>query len=471
MSEPGRSAAGVPRILIATLAAGTVLNPLNSSMIAVALVQLQDAFSVGVGTVTWLVSGFYVAAAVGQPLMGRLVDQFGARRLFLAGLVLVLMTSALTPFVPGFWWLVGLRAVQALGTSTAYPAALVLIRAATPGRDAPAGAMGVLAMAASTSAALGPVLGGVLIWLAGWQAVFLVNVPLTVIGLILAWRVLPHTSALSAPKPTAASASPIGGLLREIDLPGIGLFTATMVSLLLFLLSFGSEPRWWCLPVCVAGLVLLILRERAVTSPFLDVRGLASNPALASVLAQQATIQIVFYSAFFSLPMWLESVRNFDTATAGLFMLPIAGLGVLTIPLAARLIDRRGSRAALLVGSVVLLTATVGMQFLDGATPILVIVAVAVLFGIPNGFNNLGLQTSLYSATPTGRTGSSGGLFQTFRYLGAISATAVIGMVFGQELDSHNLHQLGWVMSGGAIVVLILAVLVRRPPEDAPTSP
>lgn len=452
----------VPRLLVATLAAGTLLNPLNSSMIAVALVQLQDAFSIGVGTVTWLISGFYVAAAVGQPLMGRLVDQFGARRLFMAGLVLVLLTSAAMPFVPNFWWLVALRAVQALGTSTAYPAALVLIRAATPGKDAPAGAMGILAMAGSTSAALGPVIGGVLVSLAGWQAVFLVNVPFTLVGLLLASRTLPRTT------PDRADTGPrFRGLLAEIDLPGIALFTMTLVSVLLFLLSFSTEPRWWCLPIFLLGLVALIIRERAVPTPFLDVRGLAANPALTSVLVQQATIQLVFYCAFFSLPMWLESVQEFETAAAGAFVLPIAGLGVLTIPLAARLIDRRGSRAALVLGSVVLLTATIGMQVLDDATPILVIVGFMVLFGIPNGFNNLGLQTALYTATPASRTGSSGGLFQTFRYLGAISATAVIGMIFENDLTSAGLHRLGLVMSAGAIVVLVLALTIRRHRVDA----
>ncbi|MGI3786440.1 MAG: MFS transporter, partial [Janthinobacterium lividum] len=128
---------GVRGRLIGILALGTSLNPLNSSMIAVALAQLQTDFGVGVATSSWLVSAFYIGAAVGQPLMGRLVDQVGARRMFLAGLALVLVASLATPFVPGFWWLVGLRVVQAFGTSTAYPAALVLIRAATPADRGP----------------------------------------------------------------------------------------------------------------------------------------------------------------------------------------------------------------------------------------------------------------------------------------------------------------------------------------------
>ena len=463
----------MPPRLIATLAFGTILNPLNSSMIAVALPRLQRDFGVGVATASWLISGFYVAAAVGQPLMGRLVDQLGARRLFIAGLVLVLLASAPTPFVPGLWWLVGLRAVQALGTSAAFPAALVLIRSAGPPGQSPAGGLGVITIANSTCAALGPVLGGFLVAAAGWQAIFLVNVPLTLAGLALAWRVLPRAVAAEPPTPEAVRSR--SGAVREtltgLDLPGVGLFTVTLVALLLFLLSFAATPHWWLVPVFLAALVTLVLRERATPEPFLDVRGLVANRPLASVLLEQGSINLVFYCTFFALPLWLESVRGFASGQAGLFILPIAGLGVLTVPLAARLIVRRGARTALLIGSVVLLIATLAVQRLGDATPAVLIVTFGLLVGLPNGFNNLGLQTALYEAAPGGRTGSAAGLFQTFRYLGAISATAVVGVILDRDLSSTGLHHLGLVMTGGAVVVLGLVLLVRatnRP--DPPPS-
>jgi len=445
---------GVRGRLIGTLALGTSLNPLNSSMIAVALAQLQTDFGVGVATSSWLVSAFYIGAAVGQPLMGRLVDQVGARRMFVAGLALVLLSSLATPFVPGFWWLVGLRVVQAFGTSTAYPAALVLIRAATPAdRPATAG-LGAITVASSSSAALGPVLGGFLVSGAGWQAVFLVNVPICLVGLVLAWRVLPRQPA----EDTVATHR----VLAELDLPGVALFSATMVALLVGVLSFTSTPHVWLLVVAGATAVVLVLRERASASPFLDVRALVADRALTSILVQQAVVNFVFYCTFFALPLWLERVRGYSSDQAGLFILPVAGLGVLTVPVAARLIRTHGSRAALLLGSAVLLVATGALQLLGDATPALLVVAFGLLLGVPNGFNNLGLQTALSEAAPAGRTGSAGGLFQTSRYLGAISATATIGVLFDRNLSSGGLHELGLVMTGAAVLVLALALLVRR---------
>ena len=446
---------GVRGRLIGTLALGTSLNPLNSSMIAVALAQLQTDFGVGVATSSWLVSAFYIGAAVGQPLMGRLVDQLGARRMFLAGLALVLLASLATPFVPGFWWLVGLRVVQAFGTSTAYPAALVLIRAATPADRAATAGLGAITVANSTSAALGPVLGGFLVSGAGWQAVFGVNVPICLAGLVLAWRVLPRQRREDEIVP--------GRVLADLDLPGVLLFSATMVTLLLGVLSFASTPHAWLLVVAAAAAVALVLRERAVASPFLDVRALVANRALTSVLVQQGVINFLFYCTFFSLPLWLERVRGYSSDQAGLFILPVAGLGVLTVPVAARLIRARGSRTALLLGSAVLLLATGAIQLLGDATPAALVVVFGLLLGVPNGFNNLGLQTALYEAAPSGSTGSAGGLFQTFRYFGAISATATIGVLFDRDLSSGGLHELGLVMSGAAVLVLALALLVRRP--------
>ncbi|WP_020577571.1 MFS transporter [Actinopolymorpha alba] len=459
----GRS--GAPARLIASVAPGTLLNPLNSSMIAVALVPLQHEFEVGVATSSWLVSGFYLAAAVGQPLMGRFVDLFGARRMFLAGLGLVCAVSVVAPFAPGFWWLVGARVLLAFGTSTAYPAALVLIRAAAagPGQgsagggrgrtpsapSSPAGALAALSIAAATSAALGPVIGGFLIASAGWQAVFLVNVPVTAVGALLAIRFLPRL-----PHPPRQR----GDLLKTLDLPGTALFTATLAGLLIFLLSLADHPQWWLVPAVVVLGVLLVVRERSTAVPFLDVRGLAANRHLSSVLIQQGGVNLVFYCVFFGLPLWLGSVRGFTSDTVGLLVLPVAAMGVLMTPVAAAMVGRRGSRATLVLGSVVLLVAALTIQVLDDSTPLVILVGVALLFGIPGGFNNLGLQTALYEASPPSRMGSSGGLFQTFRYLGAILSTSVLGIVFEHELSSRGLHQVGLIMTCASVVLVILAL-------------
>ncbi len=157
-----------PRRLVVAVVLGTILNPLNSSMIAVALVPLRRDFHVDLAQATWLVSAFYLAGAVAHPLMGRLADLFGARRVFLSGLALAGMASALAPLASSIGWLVGLRVMQASGTSATYPAGLALIRASTKANRVPAAALASISMAASVSAALGPTLGGFLLVTTNW---------------------------------------------------------------------------------------------------------------------------------------------------------------------------------------------------------------------------------------------------------------------------------------------------------------
>ena len=154
-------------------------------------------------------------------------------------------------------------------------------------------------------------------------------------------------------------------------------------------------------------------------------------------------------------------MRGFGSDTVGLLILPLALMGVLMTPVAARVVSLRGSRATLVFGSAVLLAGTLVVQLLHGSSPVIVIVVAALLFGIPGGFNNLGLQTALYEASPPDRMGSSGGLFQTFRYLGAILSTSVLGIVFERDLSTRGLHHVGWLMTAVAAVLLLLA-LVRH---------
>jgi predicted MFS family arabinose efflux permease len=102
------------------------------------------------------------------------------------------------------------------------------------------------------------------------------------------------------------------------------------------------------------------------------------------------------------------------------------------------------------------------VQLLGNATPVLLFSMIAIVLGVPNGLNNIGLQTGLYEASPPERTGSSGGLFQTFRYLGAILASSLLGVILDRDLSTRGLHHVGLALTAGAAVLLLLAFLLPR---------
>ena len=446
--------------MLVAIALGTILNPLNSSMIAVALVAVHSDFHIDLGTSTWLVSAFYLTGAVGQPLMGRFADLLGARRVFLSGVTLAAFVCAAAPFAPGFGWLVAARALQALATSTAFPAGLGLIRAAS-GNRVPAQALAVLSVAASTSAALGPTIGGLLLSEWGWQAIFLVNVPLCVaaIGLGLRW--------LPAPPPADVS----GAGLSSVDFPGVILFAATLTPVLGALLALGSPASWIMLGLLPVAATLLAVRELRHPSPFFDIRLLMRNPAMIGVFVQFAAVTFIFYSFFFGLPIWLEQVGRYDAKTAGLLVLPLTGIGVVVTPVAARMIESTGPRVPLVIGSVFMLVGSALMLVLARDTPVVMIVVITFVLGVPNGFNNLGLQAALYAVTPGERISWAAGQYQTFRYVGATLASAVLGSVFRQRASTDGLHGIALVLAIVSVALVAASVATRRGDTARGTMP
>ncbi|HEY2637283.1 MAG TPA: MFS transporter [Solirubrobacteraceae bacterium] len=432
------------RLLLAAVAVGVLLNPLNSAMIAVAVADIQRVFAVSFRSASLLISVFYVASAVGQPVMGRLADRFGRRRLFLAGLVLSAVASGLAAIAPSFGALLGFRALQAVGTSALFPAGLGIVRAEV--RERQAAALGVLTVSASISAAVGPTVGGLLVSGVGSAAVFWINVPLAVLGLVLALLALPRDRGREDVR--------TGGL----DLPGVALFVVALAGLLWFALSLPTGAAWWSLPVGLVAGAAFVRRELTTPVPIVDVHGVVTNRALLDVYAQFLLVSAIFYSVFFGVPSYLEHARGLSAAAAGLMMLPVAGLGVVMTPLAARLTSRRGPKPAIVIGAAALGAGAAGLLTVGAHESLVLTGVVLAVFGSAGGFNNLGLQAALYAAVDQRDTSAAAGLFQTCRYLGAIAATSLLGIAFAHGIGTSELHVVGVVLVVLAAAALVMAL-------------
>jgi MFS family permease len=441
----------VPRRVLAAILLGTVLNPINSSMIAVALVRIRDDFGVSVVSLSWLISSFYLVAAVGQSVLGRLADQFGPRRVQCAGFVLIAVAGVLGPLAPSFGWLIAARLLLAAGTSAGFPAGLALLRNASGGQRPPPSTLAAITIGGSSSAALGPVIGGLLVALAGWQAIFYVNVVVGVVALPLSLRWLPRD-------PQHAGGVPLAVVRRLVDLPGIAAFTVMLASVLALTLSLVGQPLWWLAPVALLASAALVVNDRRREDPFLDVQMLLGNRALLGVCAQYLLVNVVAFGVFFSLPLWLEAARGFSSGGAGLMVAPLAGVAVFATPVAARLVTRSGERPALLLGACAMVAGTLLLLTFSPSTPLWAIVPVTVVLGIPIGFNNLGLQSALYGASDPARTGAAAGIFQTCRFIGAVLSTSLLGIVFAEGVDSAGLHELALVFAGVSVLVLLASL-------------
>lgn len=450
------------RKLILPLILGSVLNPINSSMIAVALVPIGVAFGASPAQTVWLISALYLATAVGQPVVGRLVDMFGPRRLYLIGTALVGVAGLLAFFSPGLWLLVVARVLFGFGTSAAYPAAMFLIRseARRTGTDSPGSVLTALAIANQVISVVGPTLGGLLIGLGGWQTIFTVNVPLSAACLILGGLRLPK---VTEPEGDGARAR------RPLDLPGMVLFAAMLVALLLFLM----QPRLsdWYLPVLFAAAAAgLALRELRSAEPFIDVRMLGGNLPMLATFARQVLIYTASYVLMYGYVQWLEDGRGLSASVAGLMVLPTFLVAIGVSALTGRSTEIRGK---LFVGGGVMVAATPLILLVHAGSPLWLLAAVSAVAGVPQGLNGLANQNALYRQADPARMGSAAGLLRTFMYLGAIIASAAVAAAFPHGAGTVGLHRLALLMAGCAVLLIAITLPDRslRRPDVSPPEP
>ncbi|SEG94987.1 Nicotinamidase-related amidase [Actinacidiphila yanglinensis] len=450
---------------VAPLLMGATLNPVNSSVIATALVAIAASVGVSVSQTAILISCLYLTSAIAQPTAGRLSEEFGPRRVFLVGIVVVFLGGMLGGVATDLRVLVVARVLIGLGTSAGYPSAMLLIRrrATAIGLNVPPSkVLGSLAIAGAVTVAVGPAIGGMLVGWFGWRAAFLVNVPFTILtfAMALAW-IAKDSDVIRGRAPRE--------VLARIDAPGIVGFGATMTSLLVFLLSL-PDPQWGALALTVVFAAALVRWSLRATNPFLDVRLLASNGALTRTYLRSGLSLLGVYTMLYGLTQWLEAAHGLSAYAAGLALLPMGLLSAV----AARLVTNRVSvRTPLIAAAVLLVLGSTAALFLTSSTPVIAVIGVTAVFGIMSGISNLSNQTALYREAPPEKLGTASGLLRTFGYVGSIASATLTGIAFRSHVSDSGLHHVSLILIAIGAVVLLMTVFDRRlkPASDEIPSP
>jgi MFS family permease len=440
------------RRLLAPMILGSILNPVNSSIIAVSLIPIGVALGAPPSATAWLVSALYLATAVGQPIVGRLIDMYGPRRLFLVATGLVFTAGVVGTTAPNLGVLIAARVLLGFGTCAGYPSAMHLIRgeARRTGRESPASVLTVLAVSAQTVSVLGPPLGGLLIGLGGWRWTLAVNIPLALAAFVLA--------VLRLPREPRRDADALGRRrLRDLDHVGILLFAGTLLALLLFLMEPGTG-HWYLLVISAAAGAAFAVRELRTAEPFLDLRVLGGNLPLVVTYGRTVLAYLVSYAFFYGYTQWLEDGRGLPATRAGLLQLPVFAIGILVAVTTGR---RKELRGKLVVGAVSQLAGCATLLLLGAHSAIWLLVVVALVFGVPQGLNSLALQNSVYHQADADRVGSSAGLQRTFMYLGAMMAAAAQGALYGAAADTGGLHHLAELMLVAGALFFAVTVFDR----------
>jgi len=439
---------------VAPLLMASTLNPVNTSLIATALVPIAAAVHVSVGQTAVLVSALYLASALAQPTAGKLAEEFGPRRVFLAGLVVVIIGGLVGGFGQDLTTLVVARVLIGTGSSAVYPSAMPLIRrrAHAAGLAAPpGGVLGGLVVAGSATAALGLPIGGVLVDAWGWRTAFFVNLPFAALALVMTLAWIPRDAPVEGPRSFREIAT-------RIDLVGIFGFGGTVTALLVFLLGL-PRPAWIALGLALALGAVLVWWELRASRPFFDVRLLATHRALARTYLRFALGALCVYAILYGLTQWLEAGRAMSPQEAGLLLLPMAALSAV---IAQPISQRNLVRLPLLAAAIACLAASGGVLVLTTSTPVIWIVLITLGFGVTLGAMVSANQTTLYHQVAPAQIGTASGLFKTFGSIGSIASSALISVTFHTSVSDAHLHVLALVMVIVSMIGLVIVVADRK---------
>jgi EmrB/QacA subfamily drug resistance transporter len=405
-------------LVMAAIAASTTLATIDGAIVNVAFPTLVEELSTTFNVIQWVALGYLLTIATLTLGMGRFGDVVGKKRPFIVGLILFTCASVLCGLVPTVSWLIGFRVLQAIGSVLILAlGAAILVEAFPPTERGKA--LGWIGTVVSLGIISGPVIGGILISSFNWRAIFFVNVPVGVIGLILAIRYVPDTP-------------PIKG--QRFDLIGAVLMSVSLFSLSLALTlgqdaGFTSTPILLAFAVSLATAALFVLVELRTESPMIQLRLFRSPMLTVSVISGFLAFLCVS-ATFFLLPFYLEGVLGFEVGTVGL-LLGVAPLMMgLTSPIAGTMSDRFGVRRITLLGLVVIATAYFGFLTFSVDTTASHYLLLAAPLGIGLGIFNSPNNSAIMGSVPPEYMGIGGGLLTMTRLLGQISGIAVLGSVW-----------------------------------------
>ena len=442
------------RLVVLTVALGTMLAPLNSSMIAVAMPEVMDEFHTGLGSAGWLVTAYLIAMASLQPVAGKIGDSIGRCRLVLGGLMCFGLASLVAAVAQNLWVLIALRVLQAGAGALIVPNGAALIREVVPA-ELRGGRFGLIGAAVGLAAAAGPPLGSTLIIVAGWRAVFYVNLVLVLPALAIGWRWLPRDRA------TAGRSQ--FDVLGAVMLPIILVVTAGW----LMFTTHGTTA----LVLVVGALVVLMLAavflrwEFKHPDPVLQPR-LFRHRAFAAANGGIALGNLAMYTVLLSVPLLLTSRSESSTLQAGLVLTAMSAAMIVVSPLGGRLADTFGRRLPTTMGLALLTLGAVPMAVAGAEIMLPPLVVGLVCVGMGMGLAMPGLQSTAVESVRKTEAGVASGIYSTSRYLGSIVGSAILaGLLGADRSNADGLSRVFVIVLTAAALATVVGIGLQARPE------
>lgn len=415
------------------------------------LAQLAEHLNASRAELEWAVNAYTLSFAAVMLGAGAITDTLGAKRAFITGLLIFTASSAVCAAATSMLELNIARLVQGVGSALLLPSALVLATASATDEHARHRLVGWWAAAGGVGMAAGPLLGGALVALANWRAVFAVNVVIGIPAIVWSLRAMPAVARRA----------------RRLDVPGMGAATVLIGGLVFALIE--APAQGWLSPavvtaavLTVAGLVGFVLVERSTREPLLP-PGVYADRGFVTTAAQGALFNFAFYGLLFAMSLMLQQGRGFSAMTSGLLFLPLTGLIAVAAVCAAPLAQRIGRRAVLGVGHAVLTVALLAVAWASTAPNVWLLVLALVPAGFSSGLLVPTMTSQSIAAVDPALHGAASAAFNTSRQIGAAIGIATFGPLLGATDLKSGFIACTFVAAGATAVGLALTCWQRAP--------
>ena len=431
-----------PRLSLAVLSLVLFVTFLDNTIVAAALANIQVGLHAGVSALQWVVSAYALTFAALMLTFGTLSDHMGRRRIMALGLVVFTLGSVLGSVATSSGMLIAARVVMGVGAAASEPGTLSMIRQLYPDRGERAQALGVWAAVSGLALAAGPVIGGALVGVWSWRAVFVFNVAAGVVALAGVLAVLPEPATLDR---------------RRLDVPGFLLGAVALIAATFATIAGETSgyATWWIgllFTIAVVAGVAFIRVERQAEDPVLDLRYFR-EPGFVGGNLVAFTGYFATFAVFFFIPLYVQLIGTASAYDVAVDFLPMAVVMIVASALSGRWVARAGPGLPMTAGCV---CAGVGIlitnALLNANSGVGLFGWSLVLVGAGLGVVMVAVTSSVLGVVPAARSGMAASVVNTSRELGAVAGVAVLGSVVNGLLVTNLNQQLAKIPGLPAVV-------------------
>ncbi|ABB13668.1 MFS transporter [Carboxydothermus hydrogenoformans] len=400
------------------VALGTFMAPLDASVVNIALLSIIKDFKASLATGEWVILIYLLFISTLLLTYGRLGDLYGKKLVYVTGFVVFTVGSLLCGLSPTLGFLIGARVIQSLGAGMMMAMAPAIVTEVFPSQER-GKALGINGMMVAAALAFGPSAGGFLTHFFGWRSVFFINLPIGLIGSILAFKIIKNDFTREK---------------HSFDFLGAFLSFLGLGSLLILLTFF--EKYGFTHPLMIGALVISILAfllflytEKKVSEPMVDL-GLFKNRDFSFSNLSAFLSYVALYQVVFLMPIYLQQLRHFTPEKAGMVMSVHPLLTMIVAPLSGSLSDKIGSKVLAPLGMTVMALGLFALSRLNSETTVGIIILSLMLIGLGSAIFQSPNNSTIMGSVPKNRLGTASGFLATMRNVGMVMGVAVAGAVF-----------------------------------------